>query len=77
MKLGDFEVNVFVENTAHVDGGMMFGVIPKIIWSKAVAASPENLVAMDMNLFVIRTGQKNILVDTGLGDMRKDKQKAM
>jgi glyoxylase-like metal-dependent hydrolase (beta-lactamase superfamily II) len=77
MKLGKFQINVFVENRSHVDGGMMFGVIPKTLWAKNIEVSADNLIAMDTNIFVIRTGEKTLVVDTGLGDMLDDKQKKM
>ncbi len=75
MQLGNFKIDVFVENTSYVDGGMMFGVVPKKIWSKTVEADPDNLVRMDLNIFVIRSGDRNIMVDTGLGDVLSDRQK--
>jgi glyoxylase-like metal-dependent hydrolase (beta-lactamase superfamily II) len=74
MKLGKFQIDVFVENTAHVDGGMMFGVVPKKLWARDVTVNEENLVPMDMNIFVIRTGERTLIVDTGLGDMLSERQ---
>jgi len=77
MKLGKFQVDVFVENRSYVDGGMMFGVVPKKIWAKDIEVSSDNLVAMDTNIFVIRTGEKTLIVDTGLGDMLTGRQRKM
>lgn len=77
MKIGKFQVDVFVENRSHVDGGMMFGVIPKTLWAKNIEVNENNLIAMDTNIFVIRTGEKTLVVDTGLGDMLDDRQKKM
>ena len=77
MKLGNFQIDVFVENASYVDGGMMFGVVPKKIWQKTVKSERDNLVEMDLNIFVIRTGDKNIVVDTGLGDLLTDRQRKM
>ena len=77
MKLGKFQVDVFVENRSHVDGGMMFGVIPKKLWARDIEVNEDNQIAMDTNIFVIRTGEKTLMVDTGLGDMLDDRQKIM
>ncbi len=77
MKIGKFQVDVFVENRSHVDGGMMFGVIPKTLWARNIEVNKDNLIAMDTNIFVIRTGEKTLVVDTGLGDMLDDRQKKM
>lgn len=74
MKLGKFQIDVIVENTAYVDGGMMFGVVPKKLWSKDVQVNEQNLVPMDLNVFVIRTGEMILLVDTGLGEMLSERQ---
>jgi glyoxylase-like metal-dependent hydrolase (beta-lactamase superfamily II) len=77
MKLGKFDIYVFVENRSYVDGGMMFGVVPKKLWEKQVKSNPDNLVAMDTNIFIIRTEDKTLMVDTGLGTMLNDRQKKM
>lgn len=77
MKIGNFQIDVFVENTAYVDGGMMFGVVPKKLWARDVLVNDQNLVPMDMNIFVIRTGERTLIVDTGLGDMLNERQRKM
>jgi len=53
----------------------MFGVVPKIIWSKLVVADDDNLIKMQTNLFVVTAYRKNILLDTGFGDCLTDKEK--
>jgi len=67
-RLGDWEVAGFVESRFALDGGSMFGVVPKLMWSKLIAPDDENRVPMQTNLFVIKAGEYNILLDTGLGD---------
>jgi len=46
----------------------MFGVVPRKIWGRLIPPDENNLVPMETNLFLIRTGEKNILCDTGFGD---------
>ncbi|PKK84057.1 MAG: hypothetical protein CVT49_05385 [candidate division Zixibacteria bacterium HGW-Zixibacteria-1] len=75
MKFGSFEIVPFVEQSFRLDGGSMFGVIPKKIWSRLVPVDADNLVSMTANLFVLRTGDMNILLDTGLGDCLTDGEK--
>jgi len=75
MKLGDFEVYPLLENIFHLDGGTMFGVVPKVLWSKLVPADENNLIEMHLNLLLVRTGDANILIDTGLGDSLNDKMR--
>ena len=75
MKFGSFEILPLVEQTFQLDGGTMFGVVPKKIWSKLVSVDDNNLVPMQTNLFVIKAGDKNILCDTGFGDCLTDQEK--
>ena len=49
--LGEFEVYSFVENRMHLDGGAMFGIIPKRLWSRRQTSDESNLIPLDLNLF--------------------------
>ena len=66
--LGDFELSVFSDGTYPLDGGAFFGVIPKVMWSRKAAADEGNYVQAGLNSLLIRTGEKNILVETGMGN---------
>jgi glyoxylase-like metal-dependent hydrolase (beta-lactamase superfamily II) len=68
LTLGNFELSVFSDGTYSLDGGAFFGVIPKVMWSKRVSADERNYVASGLNSLLIRTGEKNVLVETGMGD---------
>lgn len=56
-----------------LDGGAMFGVVPKTIWSKLVDADENNLCTLAMRCLLIQDGNRLILVDTGLGNKQDDK----
>jgi glyoxylase-like metal-dependent hydrolase (beta-lactamase superfamily II) len=56
-----------------LDGGAMFGVVPKTLWSKHNPADEKNLCSWAMRCLLIEDGQKLILVDTGLGDKQDQK----
>jgi glyoxylase-like metal-dependent hydrolase (beta-lactamase superfamily II) len=75
MKLGDIEIFSFVENRFKIDGGAMFGVVPKIIWEKMVNCDEKNRVDLDLNLFLVKTKNKNILIDAGMGETLTDRMK--
>jgi glyoxylase-like metal-dependent hydrolase (beta-lactamase superfamily II) len=75
VKLGDVEIFSFVENRFKIDGGAMFGVVPKVIWEKMVTPDQKNLVDLDLNIFLVRTKTKNILIDAGMGDTLSDRMK--
>lgn len=56
-----------------LDGGAMFGIIPKPLWSKAIAADELNRIQLSLRVMLIKTSNRNILVDTGIGDYHGDK----
>ncbi|HXH74414.1 MAG TPA: MBL fold metallo-hydrolase [Bacteriovoracaceae bacterium] len=51
-----------------LDGGAMFGIIPKPLWSKAIPADELNRIELSLRVMLIQTPTKNILIDTGIGD---------
>jgi glyoxylase-like metal-dependent hydrolase (beta-lactamase superfamily II) len=68
MKLGDLEFHVINAGEFRLDGGAMFGVIPKPMWERVAPADERNRIQMRMNSLLIRAGGKLILVETGAGD---------
>ncbi len=77
MKFGRFEIFSIVENRFKIDGGAMYGVIPKIIWQKFSPPDENNLVKLDINLLLIKTDGENILIDVGMGDVLSGRQRKM
>lgn len=75
MKLGKFEIFSIVENSFKIDGGAMFGVVPKIIWQKVYPPDENNMVKLDINLLLIKTDGENILIDAGMGNALSERQK--
>ena len=71
--LGDFELTVVSDGTYLLDGGGFFGVVPKSLWSKKVTADEQNRVPSGLNSLLVRTGTKNILIETGIGNKLSDK----
>ena len=56
-----------------LDGGAMFGVVPKTIWQKTNPADANNLIDMSMRCMLIEDGDRLILIDTGLGNKQSQK----
>ena len=56
-----------------LDGGAMFGVVPKTIWQKTNPADSNNMIDMGMRSLLIEDGQRLILIDTGMGNKQSDK----
>lgn len=67
MKFGAFELTVINAGTFRLDGGAMFGIIPKVIWEKANPADERNRILLGLNCLLIRNATETILVDTGMG----------
>jgi glyoxylase-like metal-dependent hydrolase (beta-lactamase superfamily II) len=68
MKLSLFNIESFL-----VDGGAMFGVIPKVLWSRVYPADNNNLITLPIRSLIVETGRHVILVDTGWGDKQDEK----
>lgn len=56
-----------------LDGGAMFGVVPKSIWQKTNPADINNMISMSMRCMLIEDGDRLILIDTGLGTKQSEK----
>ena len=68
MKLYPIETGKF-----KLDGGAMFGVVPKILWQKVYPADENNLIKMSMRSLLVDNGKQRILIDTGMGDKQSEK----
>ena len=56
-----------------LDGGAMFGVVPKTLWQKTNPADANNLISMSMRSMLIEDGDRLTLIDTGIGNKQSDK----
>ena len=65
--LGDFEISLIRDSAYWWDGGAMFGVVPKTLWSRKIAPDELNRIPAGFNSYLIRTGDHTILIDTGGG----------
>ena len=72
-KLGDFELHALSDGFFGLDGGAMFGIVPKPIWEKLMPPDDRNRIRLSLTPLLIRTGKKNVLVDTGIGDKHDPK----
>ncbi len=67
MRIGRFDVEIFSDGKFKLDGGAMFGIVPKVLWEKRKPADERNRVEMDMNCLLIRDGDHVVVVETGAG----------
>ena len=76
MRIGPYDAEIFSDGIFRLDGGAMFGVVPKVLWEKVKPADELNRVAMDMNCLLIRDRSGHVvLVETGAGPKLTEKQK--
>ena len=68
MKLYTIDTGFF-----KLDGGAMFGVVPKVLWSRTNPADENNLCPWAMRSLLIEDGNRLILIDNGIGDKQDDK----
>ena len=77
IELGDVRVHLLHDGTFALDGGAMFGVVPRALWEKSDPPDERNRVALALNIALIETGGKRVLVDTGMGDKWSEKERAI
>lgn len=77
MRLGSAELNLVSDGVFRMDGGTIYGVVPKAIWGQLQPADRKNRVEAGLNCLLIRTGGKNVLVDTGLGTKHRPKARSI
>ena len=67
------KIDLFNIANFRVDGGAMFGVVPKVLWSRVYSSDENNLIALSLRSLIIETPGHVILVDTGWGDKQDEK----
>jgi glyoxylase-like metal-dependent hydrolase (beta-lactamase superfamily II) len=77
MKFGDYRVEVVPDCEFWLDGGAMFGVVPRNLWSKTCPPDEQNRIRMNMNCLFIEGNGERILIDTGIGDKWSEKHRTM
>ena len=68
MRLGQLEIAVVSDGGFRLDGGAMFGVVPRALWEKQKPPDERNRIRMGTNCLLVAAGRELALIDTGLGD---------
>lgn len=77
MKLGRYTVDTVEFGTFRLDGGCMFGSVPKNLWSKSIAGDNENCIPLACRSLLLRDGTSTILIDVGIGTVWSEKLRAI
>lgn len=67
LTLGSIRIYGLRDGLFSLDGGAMFGVVPKVLWQKFFPADEKNRIKLGLNSLLIDTGENRILVETGIG----------
>lgn len=74
MKIGTIQLDLISDGSLWLDGGAMFGVVPKPLWEKNTPSDSKNRVHLGLNCLLIRSPEKTIVIDTGCGNKYTPKQ---
>ncbi|HOX07147.1 MAG TPA: MBL fold metallo-hydrolase [Planctomycetota bacterium] len=74
-RIGSIEVHRLDDGPFWLDGGQMFGIVPKVLWSKECPVDADNRMAMACNCYLLISGGRRTLVDAGLGRDWDDKSR--
>jgi glyoxylase-like metal-dependent hydrolase (beta-lactamase superfamily II) len=67
LKIGEYEACAISTGIFGLDGGSMFGTVPKVLWEKAIPADENNRIPMEARALLLKSKDKNILIDCGNG----------
>jgi glyoxylase-like metal-dependent hydrolase (beta-lactamase superfamily II) len=77
MQFGDYRVEIIPDSEFYLDGGAMFGVVPRTLWARVCPPDEQNRIRMNMNCVFIETGSERILIETGIGEKWSTKHTEM
>jgi glyoxylase-like metal-dependent hydrolase (beta-lactamase superfamily II) len=73
MRFGRYSVKMVLFGSFRLDGGSMFGSVPKTLWQKSIPADQDNCIPLVCRSLLLEDGERTILVDVGTGDKWNEK----
>jgi glyoxylase-like metal-dependent hydrolase (beta-lactamase superfamily II) len=77
MNFGNYRLEIIPDSEFRLDGGAMFGVVPRNLWARVFPPDEQNRIRMSMNCVFIDAGSEKILIETGIGDKWPEKYRTM
>ncbi len=77
MKIGKYKLSIIESGSFGLDGGAMFGIIPKVLWQKTNPPDEANRVRLSTRHLLLESDSKKILIDTGMGEKWDEKMKSI
>jgi glyoxylase-like metal-dependent hydrolase (beta-lactamase superfamily II) len=68
MQIGDYRLEIIPDTEFRLDGGAMFGVVPRVLWERVSPPDELNRIRLNMNCVFVDTGREKILIETGIGE---------
>ncbi len=68
MQIGDYRIEIIPDCKFKLDGGAMFGVVPRVLWERVSPPDELNRITLTCNCLFIDTGKEKILIETGMGE---------
>ena len=75
LRLGEFELHSLSDGLFRLDGGAMFGVVPKPLWSRRATADDRNRIPLAMRPLLARSASHTVLIDAGVGDKLSERER--
>jgi len=77
IRLGDVRLHPLLDGTFRLDGGAMFGIVPRVLWEQLAPPDDRNRIRLALRPLLIVAGDRRILVDAGAGDRWGEKERAI
>jgi len=77
MLIGDYRIEIIPDTEFRLDGGAMFGVVPRVLWKRVCPPDEFNRIKLQTNCLFIETASQKILIETGIGEKWTEKQRQM
>lgn len=74
MIFGDYRIEIIPDTEFRLDGGAMFGVVPRVLWERVCPPDEMNRIQLNMNCLFVETPDERILIETGIGEKWTEKQ---
>jgi glyoxylase-like metal-dependent hydrolase (beta-lactamase superfamily II) len=77
IQAGRWRIDLLTDGTFRLDGGAMFGIVPKVIWQRLITPDDLNRIELGLNSLLVRDGTRTIVVETGMGTKWSEKDKQL
>lgn len=68
MFIGDYRIEIISDTEFRLDGGAMFGIVPRVLWQRVCPPDDANRIRLQTNCLFIETPTEKILIETGIGE---------